>query len=64
MNRIEQMREKISSLESENERLQEALRRVIDVGPEALDENIGAGLGGKIRRICKDALDGGGNANA
>lgn len=53
----------IASLEDENERLREALRRVIDVGPEALDENIGAGPGGKIRRICKDALEGGGDAD-
>jgi len=56
-----QAQQKIEKLEDENERLREALRRVIDVGPEALDENMGAGLGGKIRRICKDALDGGGD---
>jgi len=54
------LRESVQEQEEEIERLREALRRVIDVGPEALDENIGAGLGGKIRRICKDALDGGG----
>lgn len=58
--RQQQADEKVRELEKAVERLREALRRVIDVGPEALDGNIGAGPGGKIRRICKDALDGGG----
>jgi hypothetical protein len=57
------LRKMVQEREDENKRLREALRRVIDVGPEALDGNIGAGPGGKIRRICKDALDGGGESS-